>query len=91
LDYGLLHRALRVSSETSGWVDGEIALQLAETRWLLTPRHPWKPGGYHLVASPTLEDVAGNRIGRPFEVTFISGRAASQASGASVPFRIADR
>ena len=29
---------------------------------------PWKAGAYNLVAFAMLEDLAGNRIGRAFEV-----------------------
>jgi hypothetical protein len=39
-----------------------------ETRWDFTPRQPWVAGTYHLVANKRLEDLAGNSIGRPFEV-----------------------
>jgi hypothetical protein len=88
LDYGLLNRALSVSSDSGQWLDGEIELKGAETRWLFTPRLPWKPGEYRLVAAPALEDVAGNRIGRPFEVAFLNGRPTARASGAVLPFRI---
>jgi hypothetical protein len=39
-----------------------------ETRWLFTPRQPWAAGAYRLVTDTRLEDLAGNTIGRPFEV-----------------------
>ena len=45
-----------------------MAIESAETRWLFTPRDPWVPGDYELVALAFLEDLAGNRIGRAFEV-----------------------
>ncbi len=87
LDYGLLQRALRVSSDKGERLEGEIQLQRQETRWRFAPRDVWQPGEYRLVAASILEDVAGNRIGRPFEVAFTNGRGA-QATGAEVPFRI---
>ena len=52
-----------------------------------TPRTPWHPGQHQLVAAATLEDVAGNRIGRPFEVDGSAGPSAQRASGARAPFR----
>jgi hypothetical protein len=88
LDYGLLNRALSISSGSGQWLDGNIELQRSETRWMFTPRLPWKPGEYRLVAAPILEDVAGNRIGRPFEVAFLNGRSTGSASGAVLPFQI---
>ena len=40
----------------------------SELTWSFTPREPWKAGPHHLVAFAMLEDLAGNRIGRAFEV-----------------------
>ena len=40
----------------------------AETRWSFTPAEPWRPGAYQLLALDILEDLAGNQIGRAFEV-----------------------
>jgi hypothetical protein len=89
LDYGLLHRALRVVSGQGDPLEGTVDVQRAETRWLFTPRDPWRPGDYRLLAASTLEDVAGNRIGRPFEVeAFGSGAGARKATSAALPFRI---
>ena len=88
LDYGLLQRALHVASGDGRPLAGEIQVDPGETRWTFTPRAPWRPGGYQLVAAATLEDVAGNRIGRPFEVDPAEGQGRGRARGAVVPFRI---
>jgi hypothetical protein len=89
LDYGLLSRALSVSTVSGDRVAGEIRVEAAETRWLFIPRTPWQPGEYRLLALPMLEDVAGNRIGRPFEVRIApSGSAGPEARPAALPFRI---
>jgi hypothetical protein len=67
LDHGLLMRALGVTRD--GQEDeGDITLDRAETRWTFTPRHPWRAGTYQLLALDILEDLAGNQIGRAFEV-----------------------
>lgn len=89
LDYGLLHRALQVAADGRP-LAGEIRVEREETRWLFTPSAPWRPGEHQLVAAATLEDVAGNRIGRPFEVDASNGPDAPRASGARVPFLIAE-
>jgi hypothetical protein len=67
LDRGLLQRALGVERDGAR-LEGEIAIDSGETRWSFTPRDPWRPGNYTLVALAFLEDIAGNRIGRAFEV-----------------------
>ncbi len=38
---------------------------------LASPPRAWKPGNHTLVIDMTLEDLAGNRIGRPFDVDTI--------------------
>ena len=87
LDYGLLQSALRVTTGGEP-LAGEIRVEQGETRWTFTPRAPWRPGEHQLVAAPTLEDVAGNRIGRPFEVDAAETQRSERARGAVVPFRI---
>jgi len=49
-------------------VAGRPAVAAGETGWTFTPEEAWARGAYELVAGPELEDVVGNRIGRPFEV-----------------------
>jgi hypothetical protein len=67
LDRGLLVRALGVRRDNAA-VDGEIVIGAGETQWTFTPQAPWREGAYQLIALDMLEDVAGNQIGRPFEV-----------------------
>jgi hypothetical protein len=67
LDDGLLRRALGVAKGGKA-IEGTIAIESDETRWSFTPASPWMPGAYELVALAFLEDLAGNRIGRAFEV-----------------------
>jgi hypothetical protein len=67
LDYGLMHRALGVR-RGGVEVPGEIAIDGGEKRWSFTPRDPWATDNYTLVALTLLEDPAGNRLGRAFEV-----------------------
>ena len=67
LDYGLMQRAIGVWRGGES-VPGTIKIEPGETRWLFEPRDPWPAGDYQLVALSILEDVAGNRIGRAFEV-----------------------
>ena len=88
LDYGLLHRALTVSLRGSH-VPGEVRLDAGETRWRFIPREPWQVGEHGLIASSILEDVAGNRIGRPFEVMAAADATlATEAKSAVLTFRV---
>jgi hypothetical protein len=68
LDHALLHRMLWVTDDKGQKVTGTIEVTRRETCWLFTPAAAWQAGRYHLVADTRLEDLAGNSIGRPFEV-----------------------
>jgi hypothetical protein len=68
LDHGLLLRALGVLSPAGKPLEGVVVVGTNQLTWAFTPEEPWKPGQYNVVAFAMLEDLAGNRIGRAFEV-----------------------
>jgi hypothetical protein len=49
---------------------------MQETQWSFEPEKPWALGDHQLLIDATLEDLAGNSIGRLFEVYLPSGRPA---------------
>jgi hypothetical protein len=63
LDYAMLQHALTVAGVT-----GKVALGRGETEWRFTPTLPWKGAEYQLIVQADLEDLAGNRVGRAFDV-----------------------
>jgi hypothetical protein len=67
LDYGTLQQALALHFRGTA-VAGEGTIDMNETRWSFRPRNPWVSDNYELVALTRLEDPAGNRLGRAFEV-----------------------
>ena len=88
LDRGLLMRALSVNRGGTP-LDGDITIGHAETQWAFTPAEPWRAGGYQLLALDVLEDVAGNQIGRAFEVdTFDTVDKSPNPQTIAVPFTI---
>jgi hypothetical protein len=89
LDQGLLRRALGVARGGKP-IDGSISIEAAETRWSFTPGAAWVPGEYELVALEFLEDLAGNRIGRAFEVdNFERTDITSEPERSTLAFRVA--
>jgi hypothetical protein len=68
LDHGLLLRSLGVETARGAAVSGEGLVQRGEQEWRYLPREPWRAGEYRLVILSIVEDGAGNRIDRPFEV-----------------------
>jgi len=86
LDHELIQRALTVLLNGER-VTGDVQTNVGETRWLFSPAAPWRAGDYQLHAASILEDVAGNRIGRPFEVEELAaGRLRSEVRSAALPF-----
>ncbi len=67
MNYPLLLRMLQVSGPRGG-LDGTIAVARNESEWRFTPRAAWQAGAYRVVADTRLEDLAGNRIGQPFDI-----------------------
>jgi hypothetical protein len=68
LDHGLAHRVIDVQRKDGSSMPGSIHVQSNEQQWLFTPATPWQTADYKLVVRPELEDLAGNSVGRPFEV-----------------------
>jgi hypothetical protein len=67
LDYALLQHLLQVSG-SGGVVDGVVTVDRDETEWRLTPRNSWRAGDHKIIVQTTLEDLAGNHVGRAFDV-----------------------
>ena len=87
LDHGLLQRSIGV--ERGGQlIRGDVSIGPAELQWRFVPNAPWQVGDHNLVVLSILEDVAGNRVGRPFEVDMFE-RADSTAAPErhTIPFR----
>jgi hypothetical protein len=89
LDHGLLLRALGVTTAKGVEVSGDIRIESEETRWIFIPREPWSSGEYRLLTLTFLEDLAGNRIGRAFEVDrFDRADRQPEAEAIHLPFRV---
>jgi hypothetical protein len=86
LDAALASRAFAVRRGQAE-IDCRAILERNETRLLLSPEHGWRAGRYSLVADRVLEDIAGNRIGRPFDIDTRVHRH-SEAHGAQVSFEV---
>jgi hypothetical protein len=71
LDYAILEHVIHVRTP-DGEIPGVISIDARETRWRFTPSIPWRAGSHTLVIDMALEDLAGNRIGRPFDVDLLN-------------------
>jgi hypothetical protein len=68
LDHPILIRALSVIRPDGKPVTGKAEAADNDRGWTFRPVAPWAAGAYTLRVDTVLEDVCGNRIGRPFEV-----------------------
>ena len=49
-------------------VSGRVTVERGETRWQLQPEAPWRAGKYTLRTGADITDLAGNKVGRAFEI-----------------------
>ena len=73
MDHALARRMIQVELISSGSVQGQIVLDEEERRWTFVPAEAWRAGSYKLAVQTTIEDLAGNNIGKPFEVDVFDG------------------
>jgi len=89
MDQALAHRMIQVNLAPGGGVKGRVALEDQERRWTLVPAEVWRAGSYRLTVQTTIEDLAGNNIGKPFEVDVFDGiQRRLTNSIVTVPFEI---
>jgi hypothetical protein len=89
LDRASLEGSLEVRTAHGDPVAGRVALTPGDREWQFIPNAPWKPEVYQLAVAPTIEDLAGNRIGRVFEPRDIKHVAAWGSSDVQIlPFSI---
>jgi len=70
-------------------VDGATVLEDHERQWQFVPVDPWSPGRHRLLVQTTIEDLAGNNIGKLFEVDlFDSVQPRLTNSTVALPFEV---
>jgi hypothetical protein len=90
LDRALVERIVWVADGSGEKLPGAIRTADHESTWHFTPQDPWRAGRYQLVAETTLEDLAGNAIGRPFEVDEVKPiHERIETKAVSLPFSVA--
>ena len=63
-----LDAALALRMISIDGVRGHASLGPQERQWIFVPDQPWSKSGATLRVDTALEDLAGNKVGRPFEV-----------------------
>jgi len=66
-----------------------VTVQKNETEWRFLPQQPWAPGEYTIAIQTALEDLAGNKVGRAFDVdTFDPITRVQSSDVVSLSFRV---
>ena len=73
LDHALALRMIRVADSEGRFLPGEASLIIDEREWIFAPAKAWSAGSYHIVVQTLIEDLAGNNIGKPFEIDLFDG------------------
>jgi hypothetical protein len=73
MDHALAQRLIRVAIDQGEMAEGKVSLEDQERRWTFTPDNVWRRGRYQLIIHTAVEDLAGNNIGKPFEVDLFEG------------------
>jgi hypothetical protein len=90
MEHALLERVVWVEDVKGKRIPGKVSVHEEETLWRFTPEAAWSAGAYKIVAETILEDLAANRIGRPFEVDESSPIAKEkEKKTVEIPFKIA--
>lgn len=89
LDHAMLGHVLVVTDSAGDPISGTIKVESLETQWRFTPDAPWQAGGHRLVVDTALEDLAGNSIGRAFEVdVFRTVERQAVSVTVTIPFEV---
>jgi hypothetical protein len=73
LDAALAQRLIRVRADGRELELSEMHLTDGERGLEFTPVEPWPRGELQLTVVTTIEDLAGNNVGKPFEVDLFEG------------------
>jgi hypothetical protein len=73
LDHALAQRMIHVVDHSAHAVEGKVEIGDHERGWSFTPARPWPRGAHTLLVQNTIEDNAGNNIGKSFEVDLFEG------------------
>lgn len=68
LDYALAQRVIQVRDQLGRACEGNAGLSEGERQWTFVPFQAWQAGAYEIWVWTGIEDLAGNNIGKPFEV-----------------------
>lgn len=73
MDHALALRMIHVTDASGVLVPGKPDMGGQERRWRFTPTKPWSRGRFAIHIQTAIEDLAGNNIGKAFDVDLFEG------------------
>ncbi len=73
MDHALASRMIRVTDESGAPISGRSELADQERRWHFFPTTRWPSGRMKIQVQTAIEDLAGNNIGKAFDVDLFEG------------------
>jgi hypothetical protein len=73
MDHALASRVIHIIDDSGHGVDGRVELEDHERRWSFLPAQPWRRAAHSVLVQNTIEDLAGNNVGKAFEVDLFEG------------------
>jgi len=73
MEHALARRMIRVVDGTGEPIAGQPSLGRHERRWEFQPARVWTAGEHEVIVQTAIEDLAGNNIGKAFEVDLLDG------------------
>jgi hypothetical protein len=68
LDHALAQRILRIHDSKGTSVGGTVKLDAMDRTFTFTPNDRWSAGVHKIIVPTIIEDLAGNNIGKPFDL-----------------------
>jgi hypothetical protein len=68
LDHAIAQRVLRIEDAKGAHVTGTVKLDAVDRTFSFTPNDRWSAGVHKLIVPTIIEDLAGNNIGKPFDL-----------------------
>lgn len=87
LDHGILQRTLVVLRGKTR-VPGDVKVLEGERDWTFAPEKAWEAGDYVVQVPTRIEDLAGNNVGKPFDMNLEEGSRPVTDDFVRVPFRV---
>ena len=88
MEHALALRLIWVTDVEQRPVEGKVRLEQGEKVWVLEQAKEWRAGRYLLAVQNTIEDLAGNNVGKPFEVDLFEEVKRLKPEILTVPFEV---